>query len=424
MRKTVLAFPRTIYEFSYEANKELFLNPWSSLKPKQVRQKVAPEMLGIFRIKNGQAVLESVFKRKGGFVDAQQLKNQWALVFPKRAYLPPKYPHLQLWLLSSRFTPSLRFLKKEQLRSLAKIVTTVISTYQQQPPQAKIAFGYNATPFSFTKDKFGNPAPGGQSVRIFHLHFLKIPRAKKVSVKNHDLAIVYPTEFSYLLSQLLIDHPKFRKALNLFHSPEKPKLTKRGIEISCYHCPHHWGNFWRGLARIDKLLAEIQLILIDAFYQDGHRLIKKIKTVKKARDTGTLNGFVKKMVLAGKEWPLDKIKQRLKTKLQLWAKKYQAHFDQKKLDRLAKSLLLDPETKDLASKVFSQIIVLRPGLGYGVLVEIGQEKIKVRINPLDTLNAKGLIESSGYWFSERIIKDEYPPWARMIVEDIISSSVK
>ena len=57
MKVKVLGFPRTIYNLkdSHEPEdiKNKFLDPWSSLQPKFLRQKICNEIVGLFKI-NGR----------------------------------------------------------------------------------------------------------------------------------------------------------------------------------------------------------------------------------------------------------------------------------------------------------------------------------------------------------------------------------
>lgn len=421
VRRVVFGFPRTIYEFG--EREKGFLDPWSSLKPSFLRYKIAPEILGIFRKKAGGLTFESFFKIKGNFVDSKQINDQWTLVFPKRTYLPPSYPHLQLWLLSQNYMPSPKFASKKELEILAEAVSEIYSVFrdysQQNKKPGRVAFGYNSTPFSFIKDNLGRYYAGGQSVRVLHIHCLLIPKPKKMLVSKQDLFLVYPTSFSLSLFKLIFFNKRIVKSLG-FSSKERIKVDKRGIVIESFQTnKDSLLRLWQIIRRMDELLYKLQCVLVCSFYQDAQKFVERLDFLSRHKDLSEAKKILSKLIVVGKERSLKEIKQSLSEGLQKLAGDFESSFSSSNLEKLTEQLVIN-ERGDLSSFVFDERVVLRPGMGYSVLLEENRRgKIRMRVNPLDVLGSKGLIESSGYWFERKIIKHRYPSWAWLIVGELV-----
>lgn len=415
-------FARTIYDFG-ERSKG-FLDPWSSLEPSFLRQKIAPEILGVFSYTTRGLKFAPFFKIKDGSVDPAQLKDKWVLVFPKRTYLPPDYPHLQLWLLGQNYVPSPKFMSESETKVLGLIMDLFLSLFEKYSKDykkpGKIAFGYNSTPFSFIKDNLGRYYAGGQSVRAFHLHCLLIPKSKKIIVPKSELALIHPTGFSHQLLRMIFKNKMILKKLRMGDSKRVYK-TIRGIKITPFSTrADSLQNLWESIGKADELLYKVQALLVSAFYKDADQFIKKIGKVAQSRDISQVKKILKQLIVVGEERKLGEIKHRLVMGLMKLAGAYQASFSENDLSLLTDQLLLG-EKGELSSLVFGQWVVLRPGLGYSCLLEkSGEGKLSLKIQPLDILGSKGLIESSGYWFEKKIIKSEFPRWAVTMVEDLIS----
>jgi len=425
-KRTVLGFPRTIYELGEQTKG--FLNPWSSLKPSFLRRKIAPDILGVFRRSKKGLRFDPFFKVKDGFVDPKQLIDRWALVFPKRTYLPVDYPHFQLWLLSRDYVPSPKFLTDGELKTLGEIMKVFLDLYQnysrETGKKGKVAFGFNSTPFSFIKDEQGRYYSGGQSVRVFHLHFLLVPPAKKISVKEDELSLIYPTDFSRLLLRLLFTDKDIQKKIGLPRSVEVGE-GKRGMEIAW---PLGGRVSFQKLAELlkemDKLLYAVQLILVRSFYRDAEKLLERVASLEKFREISQAEKQLRHLLVVGKERPLEDTKSILIGQLEKLSRRYGADLEEKALASLVDKLVLD-DNGDLASFVFGSRVVLRPGMGYGVLIEKKDDGgLIIKINPLDVLGSKGLIESSGYWFEKKIIKTEHPAWATNVLNNLIEQVEK
>jgi hypothetical protein len=421
VRRTVFGFPRTIYEF--ERRSKGFLDPWSSLKPSFLRRKIAPEILGVFRQSAKGLKFEAFFKVKNNFVDPRQLNNRWSLVFPKRTYLPPNNPHLQLWLLSRKYVPSPQFMSDRELKVLAEAVLNISSVFgeysRKSRQKGKIAFGYNSTPFSFIKDRLGRYYAGGQSVRALHIHCLLVPPPKKMLVAKQDLSLVYPTNFSSLLFKLLFESKEIQEGLG-FSRRENASLGERGMEITWFNKDKKsLLRLWQIIRKVDSLLYSVQSLLVRSFYRDAHKFVRKLDILAKSKDLSKAERLLANLVVVGEERRLEEIKSTLITELQNLAHKYKTKFLKEELEKLVEQLVIN-EKGDLSSFVFGERVVLRPGMGYSLLLEESRVgKIKMRINPLDILGPKGLIESSGYWFEKKIIRKNYPRWASLIVSDLV-----
>ena len=422
MKKTsVWGFPRTIYELGKESKG--FLDPWTSLKPSFLQAKIASDIWGIFGMRGETLSFNPSFKVKGKSVDLSSLSDKWALVFPKRTYLPPKFPHFQFWLLSRDFVPSPKFVSAKELLVLEEIVDVFTDLYTKYSKKegigGRIAFGYNSTPFSFIRDETGRYCSGGQSVRVFHLHALLIPKPKKLQVSKKDLSLVYPTDFSKALLNLIFLNKKIQKVFGLTDSMEVNK-AKRGVKIIK---PVRGKELGEIITEIDKVMYRVQKILVRSSYQDADKFLAHLTEIEKLNDTEMAQEKIKKLVVVGKERSLDDIKLMLVSQLEDLAVKHETNFKKKDLIALADKLFFD-KNGDLCSRVFGEPVVLRPGMGYGVLIEkIGTDLI-IRINPLDVMRVKGLIESSGYWFEKKIIKTDYPSWAVPLVTSLIEYTKK
>ena len=420
-KTTVWGFPRTIYELGKESRG--FLDPWTSLKPSFLQSKIASDIWGTFGMKGDKLSFNPSFKIKGNSVDFSELSDKWALVFPKRTYLPPEFPHFQFWLLSRDFVPSPKFLSESELIELDKIIDLFADLYDQYSRKegigGKVAFGYNSTPFSFIKDETGRYYSGGQSVRVFHLHALLIPKPKKLEVPQRNLSLVYPTDFSKALLNLIFLNKRIQKSFGITSSM-KVKKAKRGVKIIK---PIKGKELGIIMVEVDRLMYRVQKILVRSFYRDADQFISRLKDIEKLKSTEKAEIMIKKLVVVGKERSLEDIKAMLVGQLEDLAIKYNTKFKGKDLLNLADKLEIDVNG-DLCSRVFKKMVVLRPGMGYGVLMEKVGEKMIVRINPLDVMSVKGLIESSGYWFEKKIIKTEYPDWAVPLITSLINKTRK
>ncbi|MFH1601927.1 MAG: hypothetical protein ABIB61_03155 [Candidatus Shapirobacteria bacterium] len=422
MNRRVMGFPRTIYDFGERSPG--FLDPWTSLQPGYLREKIAPEIMGVFSNTAGGLKFYPYFKVKKDFVDPAQINDKWALVFPKRTYLPPNYPHFQLWLLGQDYIPSPKFMSDSEANILGQLIaifTSALKAYAKKNRlKGKVAFGYNSTPFSFIKDKLGRYYAGGQSVRAFHLHCLLIPKPKKMLIPKNELFLIHPTTFSHKLLCLIFKNQKILKKLGAGGAKNIYK-TIRGVKISSFSSrPASLQNLWQTVEKIDKLLYDVQSLLVLSFYKDADKFIRKIEKVVKSKDINKVKGVLEDLVVVGQERKLEVLKKRLREGLVKLGKRYGADFKPQDLKALIDCLCLD-EKGDLASMVFDQKVVLRPGLGYALLVENNsQNRFSLKIQPLDVLGSKGLIESSGYWFEKKIIKKEFPNWAVDVTQDLIS----
>jgi hypothetical protein len=422
MKKTsVLGFPRTIYELGKKTKG--FLDPWTSLKPSFLRGKIAPDIWGVFEKKGKLLFFNSSFKAKGKSVDFSGLSDKWALVFPKRTYLPPEFPHFQFWLLSSGYVPSPTFLSKKELLVLEDVIDLFTDLYSQYSKNSgiggKIAFGYNSTPFSFIKDETGRYFSGGQSVRVFHLHALLIPKPKKLEVSSKDLSLVYPTDFSKALFNLIFLNKKIQKAFGLTSSMEVKK-AKRGVKIIK---PIRGKELGVIMAGIDRVMYQVQRIVARSFYRDADKFLSYLTELEKINDAEKIQKEIKRLVVVGQERSLNDIRTMLVSQLEELAMKHETEFDKQKLHSVVDKLFID-KNGDLCSAVFGESVVLRPGMGYGVLIEKTGSDLVIRVNPLDVMRVKGVVESSGYWFEKKIVKTDYPVWAVPLVTSLVESTKK
>ena len=164
----------------------------------------------------------------------------------------------------------------EILAEASKAIGDSFLKFSQEIKKGIFCFGYNATPFSFIRDAEGYYYAGGQSVRVFHSHYLlMMPQAqmKKIPVDRENLYLVYPTDFALKLFKLIFGSPQIHKKL---FKKIKFWFDERGLVFEYPFLANNTGNFknlWLLLREIDKIFYQIQLILIYAFYQDGKKFI-------------------------------------------------------------------------------------------------------------------------------------------------------
>ncbi len=426
MPKIVLGFPRTIYQVREEEIPELkgkFLDPWSSLKPAFLRKRIANEIIALFVRKKNKLEFEPFFHLKNGLIDPSQITNHWALVFPKRSYLPWQYPHLQLWYLTNHFVPSLKFMSDEEIKTLSKItllIKDIFVNFSKKMQGGNFCFGYNATPFSFIRDPEGQYYAGGQSVRVFHAHFLLMPpesQMKKIAIDEKESFLIYPTDFSKKLFKLIFGAPTIAKKV---FQDTKFVFDERGVVA---RIGDDYQRLWFLLKKIDEIFYQIQLILIYAFYQDGEKFIFQIEKFITTQNIASVEKRLGELILVGKERSLSEIKAYIVEGLERFAKHNQVKFSKKDIDDLLETLFLD-ENGDLSSNVFGAPTVLRPGMGYGCLAKLSRNKLDVKITPLDVLGSKGLMEASGYWFERKIEVDQFPQWLNLIAQELVSKLKK
>jgi len=388
------------------------------LKSSFLRRKIAPDILGVFKKERGELKFDAFFDVKNKFVDPEQIDNRWALVFPKRTYLPPEYPHLQLWLLSENFVPSPKFLSDEELSILGEITEAISNVFrayaERKMIQGKLAFGFNATPFSFIKNKKGEYYAGGQSVRVFHNHFLLIPKPKKLSVKEEELSLVYPTDFAIDFLDMILRNDGAKTLIGLAEG-ESIVRGERGMEIRLRAGSKTWGM----IKKIDQLLYEWQMMILRAFYRDADQFLEDIGNISRMKEVILSDKESRELIILGKERSWDDLQIMLEKGIVMMEIKNEMRLDQKHENSLLNHLKINQEGK-VSSFVFGKEVALRPGMGYGLLAEEENDGLVLKINPLDVLGSKGLIESSGYWFEKKIIKDSYPDWAISIICDLIN----
>jgi len=404
----------TIFPRKKEKGKVSFLDPWTSLLPSFLKKKLAPDILAIFT--------ESKTQVNGQVKVARARLPFWALVFPKRTYAPPDYPHLQLWFLSHRFAPSISFVDHSQRQLLARTlkqleqIFTDLRHQNQKLNQTDQVLAINATPFSFIK----NPDTreyywGGQSVRTFHAHLLLIPKnLKKVSIKKNQAPLVYPTKFSWQLFKLILTAKGLSK--KVFDSePVETRITKRGIKFVL--SPKKRTDLVEILASIDRILYNLQLSLITAFYQDSQQFLDKLADFMTAERLEEVRAERKELVLLGKERPLIEIRARLEQELLRLGEKFGFRLSASKIDQIGQLLTLD-KNGDLASWVDDQVVVLRPGMGYGTLVKETKTRLMIYLVPLDSLLTEGTMESSGYIFTRKVKVRAKPKWLRDVIKQL------
>jgi len=397
----------TILEEEKEEDKDSdqggFLDPWTSLDPDFIRKKIAKDIIAVYK--------------NGGFgLDQKKIQSVqvpfWALLYPKRSYLPPDYPHLQLWYLSEEFCPSLQFLNLEKRKGLADIVEKMKMVYDQiLGNDSHFSLAINATPFSFIKNEEGKYYAGGQSVRTFHLHFLGIPQnLEKREFKEKEAALVYPTKFSYLLLEKI-----FSKKAVQDHIFKKDKVefetTERGI---VYRCQADTEELVLTLGRLDEIMYQIQLSLIYTFYQDSESFLELINRFAKEEDLEVLEKELSDLVLLGYERRLSFTKDLLNKEFHRLGRKYDMSFENEEIAEVTDSLTSD-QNGDLASWIGDQKVVLRPGMGYGTMVKFKGGETEISVAPLDSLRSEGTMESNGYYFTEKVKINKKQKWVDKVI---------
>lgn len=386
----------TILEEKKKGKEVKFLDPWNSLLPDFAKKQLIPDIVATFNSSSFEmAKFDHISEKK---------LPLWALLYPKRSYVPPEYPHLQLWFLANYFAPSLSFVKEDQKKLMVKIADNIDNTFNclsegmAKLSQCRRVIVINATPFSFIKNADGRFSGGGQSVRTFHMHFLMMPKnLKKVSIDPEKAPLVYPTTFSTALFSLLFGSKKIQK---LIFGPDrgKMKITNRGVNFN-----------WKGkladlvpvLNRIDQIFYKLQLSLIYSFYQDSENFLNLLTDFMATDSLEKLKENRKKLVLLGKEREPEERKTLLREELLKLGKSYGVNFSERKIKKINNLLTLS-NSGDLASFVGKQVVVLRPGMGYGCLVEEIKRGFKIQITPLDSLFPEGTMESTGHIFTEKI----------------------
>lgn len=404
----------TVFEAKGRKEAKGFLDPWTSLFPRFLKKKLSPDVLAIFT-ESGTQINGHAWIEKTAF-------PFWALIFPKRSYMPPDYPHLQLWFLGQSFAPSLSFVDQRQQDLMVKIIGDINRAFDcftdVRCRQCDRTFAINATPFSFIKDKEGKFYGGGQSVRTFHLHcFLMPQKLKKIKIPKERAPLVYPTLFSLELFKLIFGYEKIHKVI-FEKKKETFKITRRGVVFN-----------WHGdlkklvsvLNKIDQIFYQLQLILIHAFYRDSRNFLGKLGDLMAADYLEKIKGEKKKLILLGKERGLREAKRLLKKELTTLGKSYGLDFSEKKTDKVCQLLTMD-KNGDLSSWVDDQVVALRPGMGYGCLVRLKGNHFSVHLSPLDSLLPEGTMESSGYLFVDKIKIKKKPFWLKSFI-DCFQSSV-
>ncbi len=406
----------TILEEKTKTKKKTkFLDPWSSLLPSFLKEKLKPDILAVFTKTTSQI--------SGKTTVAKTEFPFWALVFPKRSYVPPKYPHLQLWFLGQSFAPSLSFVPDEQQKLMARIIKRINSGFDcfiKDNPQyrsSQRAFAINATPFSFIRNKEGRFYGGGQSVRTFHVHCFLMPgKLKKIELPEEKAPLVYPTTFSLALFNLIFNSEKIHQAI-FAGKEEEFKSTKRGVVFS-----------WKGgledlvsiLNEIDEIFYKLQLSLIFAFYQDGQSFLDKLADFMTVDYLEKIKEKREKLVLLGKERGLEEARILLTRELLRLGEGYKVNFSKRKIEKICQHLTLD-QNGDLSSWVGNKIVVLRPGMGYGCFVEIFGSKLSIHLSPLDSLFPEGTMESTGFLFVKKIKIEQKPAWLKKFLDCFQSS---
>ncbi len=384
-----------------------FLTPWTSLLPAHLREKLEPDVLAAF--KDGKLMFSKD-------TDPQEIDLPfWGIIFPKRSYLPPEYPHLQLWLLGNYFAPCLYFVHKKEKKDLVKITQLMMRCgdkfIKNQKKEAEATFAINATPFSFIKKEDGKYYGGGQSVRTFHLHFLLRPTnlTNKHQFSEQEAALVYPTTFAHELFQLVFLNPGLQK--KIFGRIWDTEVTERGV---AFEIKKDNQRLIEVLDKIDEIFYQLQLSMIYAFYTDSKHFLDKLAQFMKSGNLRELKKELEHLILVGEERDLNQAKQILKQELERFAKKFGASFLPGQIKTVINELAIDKKSGDLASWVGKEKVVLRPGLGYGLFAKVKQDKIGIHIAPEDSLKSEGTMESNGYYFTKKIKISERPDWFEQI----------
>ncbi len=390
-----------------------FLDPWSSLIPDYTRQKLSPDFIAYF--KNNQVFI--------GKPDEEVEMPYWGLLFPKRSYLPPDYPHLQMWYLGKNFAPSLQFIDFNERKDFQKGVKLLVDIYQdlfsqeQKYENAKLGLAINATPFAFIKNEEGKYFAGGQSVRTFHLHFLGIPQdleTKKLDEK--EAVLVYPAEFSHLLLKLIFNQEGMREFV--FKGESKYEETDRGIR---FNFEGEIEELIAIIGRLDELMYQVQLSLIYSFYQDSEQFLDKLSDFARTMDLKEMQKELEDLILLGYERDLGVVKDLVNKELQRLGRKFGVDFDNEKIDQVCQSLTTD-QAGDLASWFGEEKVVLRPGMGYGTMIWVNNGGYEINVVPLDSMQSEGTMESNGYIFSERIKVNQKPAWLDFFLDHLESES--
>lgn len=396
----------TIFELNKKAKETGFLDPWTSILPDFLKEKMEPDVLAIFD-KNANRIENQS--------DLHKIKSPfWVLVFPKRSYVPVEYPHLQLWFLGEDFSPSLYFLDGQQKDNVVKIVKEVRASIECFSRQSKLSsspvIAYNATPFSFVKNDKGQYVGGGQSVRTFHFHLFAVPEnLKKINLSRDQIPVVYPTKFALEFFRLIFRNKQIQRSLFGIEDFDY-KTNNLGIE---FEFGENLRDLVEVLSEIDKLFYRLQMILIQAFYKDSKNFLEKINTLI---FSGRSKSGKEEMVLFGKERALLEIKKNFKIEtMRKLLDEYQVRINEDELNDVANLLRLDANG-DLASTVDDQVVVLRPGLGYGCFIKVKDKNYHVHIAPLDTINSKGVMESAGHFTTGRTTISEKPVWEEKIAK--------
>jgi len=411
----------TILEERKKKKKVKFLDPWSSLLPDFTKKQLAPDIVATFTPSSFEMVrFDRISEKDLPF---------WALLYPKRSYVPPENPHLQLWFLADYFAPCLSFIKQDQRELMVRIADRIDRAFdslsREMPRLSKCrkAIVINATPFSFIKNADGRFFGGGQSVRTFHMHFLMMPRdLKRVEISPEKAPLVYPTTFSVALFSLIFGAKKIQKTI-FGQSGGGLKMTDRGVVFD-----------WEGgladlvpvLYRIDRLFYQLQLSLIHSFYQDSKNFLDLLTEFMAAESLEKLKEMREKLVLLGKERELEEARVLLREELLKLGEKYRVRFSERKIDKIGRLLVLDNKA-DLASFVGRQKVTLRPGMGYGCLAERVRGGFKIQLTPLDSLFPEGTMESTGHIFTEKIKVSRKGKWlARLLqcLEESIGAELK
>ncbi len=411
MKQVTLSFPRTIYRLKGETS---FLDPWSSLNTKTTYQHLHHEIL--LTIGGSQKALQV----RGPPQSESDILRHWILVLPRRNYTPPRYPHLQLWYLSKCFTPTLSLLPQKQLAILPLIIRAVrraiLSWQRQQNLAGRFVFGINATPFAFIRRPDGSYWPGGQSVRAFHLSCLLLPLRRmmeKQAVAEDKMGLIYPSDFALNLLKFWFYLPNLR-AYIFPHSHPGYVFTKRGLIVKFSGTNGDTlVDILAFLRRFDQIAYQVQLILIRSLYRKSEHFLEALKTLLVSGDTNILKD-TKNLHLRFRGNPpayaLESIWVGLRgLNLAYGRRRSPVQRLRRQWGKVSASLTLNKQ-EEPASFLRGVSVILRPGMGYGYLVEEGNNKMKVWIMPLDTLFPKGIIEARGFSFSKKIVRHQAPEW--------------
>ncbi len=409
------ALKGTIFPRKKEKGKISFLDPWTSLLPDFLKKRLAPDILAIFTKSE---------IRVGTQVDLSQAKLPfWALVFPKRTYVPPDYPHLQLWFLSQRFAPSISFVDQNQRQLLGGILNHLEDIFfdwlrqHRNSTPATLAWAINATPFSFIKNpKTKEYYWGGQSVRTFHLHLLLLPqKLRKIDLAPDQAPLVYPTKFARELFRLVLTSRGFRRWVSQGSKLIEAKVVPRGVRL---RLPLMKGeSILERLSQIDQVFYHLQISLINAFYRDSGRFLTKLADFMAADCLKKLATERKELLLVGKERSLSQIRTRLRQELLNLNQKFSLNLSRTEIEALGRYLTLD-QNGDLASWLDNQVVVLRPGMGYGTLIRRTKSYLDLYLVPLDSLLTEGTMESAGYFFIDKVRVAQKPTWPKTIVQQL------